>query len=376
MYCKDSKEGFFSIYDYGLLSDTGINIHNIEDPIIWKDTYVPFPSPKGFDLPFDLFSAIFYYLTHYDIYIPHVADIHGRIRKEDTIAFRHNNHKAPVVEYWIHYFVEAINSFYNLNISIHHKYALQPTMDIDHYSLLSNRGILGNFKGKFYAYKYPRAILKKKGWIQGQDPIQIFKYIEEVFPDIQYFLLLKSGYPDSINLIQENFVRKLLQKAGIDSQRTGIHFSYYSTTQNLIDHECIIFRNISGISPKKSRAHFLRYNIPYFQKLDHLCIEEDFSLGYYDISGFITGMSRSYLWYNLLNEEISKLRIQPFSMMDAMYVYYNKVSNAEISRDIEDVKSNIKKVNGVFSILLHNDILSLLQEEILLGETIFINIFS
>lgn len=377
IYGKDSKEGFFSIYDYGLLSETGIKSHNMENPIMWKDTHVPFPSPKGFELPFDIFSAIFYYLTHYDMYIPHVADVHGRIRKEDTIAFRHNNHKAPVVEYWIHYFVDAINTYYHLNISIEHKYSLRPTMDIDHYSLLSHRGVLGNLKGKLYARKYPISILRQKGWINGRDPFQIFNFVEKIIPDLQYFLLLQSGNKDSINLIQDNFIRNLLIDAGIHSERIGIHFSYHSTAKRTMEDECFVLKNISGRSPKISRAHFLRYTeSEYFQNVENLSIEEDFSLGYYDTSGFITGMSRSYLWYNLLNEEISKLRIQPFSMMDAMYVYYNKVSNAEISRDIEDVKSNIKKVNGVFSILLHNDILSLLQEEILLGETIFINIFS
>ncbi len=377
MYCKEFMEGYFSIYDYGILSDKGVNSYNLDNPIMWNDTRIPFPSPRGFDIPFDIFSAIFYYLTHYDMYLPYVADLHGRIRKEDTIAFRHNNHKVPVVEYWIHYFVDAINRYFNLSISIDHKYEIHPTMDIDHYSLLSHRGILGNLKGKFYSYKYPLSILKQKGWIKDSDPFQIFNYLENTYPSFLYFLLLKSGSLDSINVIHDNYIRKILQKAGIDNDRTGIHFSYYSSEENSMADECSRYKNIAGIIPKKSRAHFLRYAIQeYFQTIEILGIEEDYSLGYYDTSGFITGMSRSYQWYNIHKEEISRLRVQPFCMMDATYVYYNKFSISEIAADIAVVKSNIMRVDGVLSVILHNDIITLLQEDIVLGEALFFNIFS
>ncbi len=376
-YSDKADSTSFTIYDYGLLNDDDIKPYNIDDVAIWEDTYIPFLAPPGFRLPFDIFSALFYYLTHYDAYFAYEADIHGRIRKEDTIAFKHNNFKKPVVEYWIKKFVAILNDYFHLNIILPHKYEVNLTMDVDHYSLIQQRGFLGNIKGKIYSRDYPIRLLKKQGWIEDNDPFSIFKYLGKNHPSIQYFLLLQSGTHNSINNIDSKYIQHKFSSSGIDNEKIGIHYSYQSSFSNSFATENAIFYHSFSVYPKKSRAHFLRYFMPqYFQNILQIGIEEDYSLGYYDTIGFITGMSRPYIWYDITQEQITTLKVYPFAMMDATYLYYKNCVKKEIIAEIIELKKNIKEVEGLFTVLLHNDILSQAMEGELFGEVIFFYIFS
>jgi len=376
-YTDNILEGSFTIYDYGLLIDKGLKEYQLSELRQWKDTSISFLAPEGYSLPFDIFSAMFYYLSHYDAYLPHVVDIHGRIQKEDTIAFKHHNHKIPVVEYWIHYFIDTLNLHFLWDIRISHQYSVLPTMDIDHYSLVTHRGFLGNIKGKLFARNYPIDCLQSKGWISGNDPYDIFKYLAQSIPNLQYFVLLNHGKKDSVNRINKEYIKTLFSSAGTMINNIGIHYSYYALDQNLYEAETSFFYSIFNHEAQYSRAHFLKYSLPnYFRQLIDLGISKDFSLGYYDTTGFITGMSRSYIWYDVLEENMTKLLLQPFSMMDATFLYYGVHNLKDINEDISTIKRNICKVNGVYSMILHNDIITSIKEGELLGETLFLNIFS
>ena len=49
---------------------------------------------------FDIFAASFYLLSRYEEFLPHVKDDYGRFLATESIAFKHDFLKQPVVDIW------------------------------------------------------------------------------------------------------------------------------------------------------------------------------------------------------------------------------------------------------------------------------------
>ena len=80
------------------LSDVEVKVQK------WEVTKCFFAVSDNSDLPFDIFSASFYLLSRYEEYLPHVKDEFGRFPASESLAFKKDFIKSPVVDIWAYKF--------------------------------------------------------------------------------------------------------------------------------------------------------------------------------------------------------------------------------------------------------------------------------
>ncbi|MCS7072937.1 MAG: hypothetical protein NZ108_00560 [Bacteroidia bacterium] len=108
-----------------------------------------------------------------------------------------------------------------------------------------------------------------------------------------------------------------------------------------------------------SRQHFLKVKLPETMRELALCgIKEDYSAACYSIAGYKHGTSRSFLWFDLLRNEISTLRIFPSSWMDRTMLRYLKYSPEKAIQNLRLQYQQLQQYGGTQRIILHNDTLS------------------
>ena len=145
-----------------------------------------------------------------------------------------------------------------------------------------------------------------------------------------------------------------------DYASVGIHPSY-----NTIEHPELLkkeIRNLRAVLNKDvtcSRQHFLRIVLPstYRNLIEH-DITDDYSMGYAALPGFRAGICTPFNFYDLDLEIETKLRIHPFAVMDGTLNDYLGLTPADAIDQIKSLIREVKKVDGTFISLWHNESLS------------------
>ena len=107
-----------------------------------------------------------------------------------------------------------------------------------------------------------------------------------------------------------------------------------------------------------SRQHYIRMSLPQsFQELIRCGIDKDFSMGYGSINGFRASVCASFSWYDLQNEKATGLRLYPFCYMDANSFFEQKHSPKEAYTELVQYYDTVKKLNGLFISIWHNNML-------------------
>jgi hypothetical protein len=95
-----------------------------------------------------------------------------------------------------------------------------------------------------------------------------------------------------------------------------------------------------------------------YRRLIELDITDDYTMGYAYRVGFRASICTPFYFYDLDNEQITGLKIHPFAVMDATLKYYMKVQPEQAMSYISPLIKEVKKVNGDFISLWHNESLS------------------
>jgi hypothetical protein len=107
-----------------------------------------------------------------------------------------------------------------------------------------------------------------------------------------------------------------------------------------------------------SRQHYIRFELPStYRKLLALGITDDYSMGYGSINGFRASIASTYFWYDLKNEEKTRLQIHPFCFMDANSFYEQQLSAEAASEELLQYFDAVKSVNGTMITIWHNNFL-------------------
>ena len=86
---------------------------------------------------------------------------------------------------------------------------------------------------------------------------------------------------------------------------------------------------------KLSRQHYLKLKLPEtFRHLEANGIEKDFTMGYYYDYGFRAGTCNSFLFFDLIKNESTNLRLYPFAFMEGTL-------NDVLKMDIEEAKRTV-----------------------------------
>lgn len=362
-----SEEVFGSemfIYSTRLLFEKGIRDQQIS-VIDWQDTKAFFATHPKYYIPFDLFAASFYLLTRYEEYLPHRRDVHGRFDVRDSLAFQKGFLHKPVVDIYVEALKEMLLSAYPKMEFPERKFTFISTVDIDNAWAYKEKGTLRtggallrsllHFEFKEFAERVMVLLSYKK------DPFDTYDYLFAIqqqykFKSIYFFLLGDYGENDkNVSTSRKKF--QSLIKSIADYNEVGIHPSYASNTlTSRIRLEQLRLQKIIKSNVTKSRQHFLKLEFPEtYRNLVECDITDDYTMGYASEPGFRAGTSCTFRYYDLEYECMAPLKIHPFVVMDATLNFYKKIQPAEVMSYVGPLISEIKKLNGTFTILWHNE---------------------
>ncbi len=349
----------FIIKNHSLLFEKNIKEQNIA--CFELNDYKAFFKTANSNFPFDIFAASFYLLSRYEEYLPHEKDMYGRYAHENSLAFKEDFLRLPLINIWISNFSASLkNKFTALNPQ-HLNFKYTPTYDIDIAWSYKSKGILRNIGGFI---KSPSAL--RLAVLSGikKDPFDCYEFLRSLHKEYQmepvYFFLVassRSNYDKNISPYNHNMWRLLKRHAMIYS--VGLHPSWRSNEkEGLLKKEKRILETAGNIQITQSRQHYIKFSLPQtFESLIQVGITDDYSMGYGSINGFRASVASSFIWYNLSAEKASTLRIHPFCFMDANSFYEQKQNAAESFSELMYYYEICKKVKGNFISIFHNNFL-------------------
>lgn len=360
-----ADELFF--YATRLLFEKGIEDQQIS-VFDWQGLKVFFATHPKYVLPFDPFAASFYLVSRYEEYLPHLRDDHDRYQTTESLAFQKNFLNKPLVNNYAILIRELLKQRYPHLQFQERKYRFISTIDIDNAWAYLEKGFMrtvGAYARSIISLDFEDFMQRTRTLTGAQkDPYDTYELQFELqrkykFKAIYFFLLGEYGLNDKNVPVDSRKFRSLI-KSIADYAETGIHPSYGSNTNPLrLRKELNELSKILKREVSKSRQHFLVLKLPEtYRKLIELDITDDYTMGYALQVGFRASICTPFYFYDLDNEQVTSLKIHPFAVMDATLKYYMKVSPAEAMNYILPLIEEVRKVNGDFVSLWHNESLS------------------
>ena len=324
-----------------------------------------FPNNNVCNVGFDIFSAVFYMLSRYEEYLSFTPDKYGRFKAEDSLAFKNNFLQIPIVDNWIEIFKNLLQEKFPSLKFKPSKFEAIVTYDIDVAYKFKARSFKRNagstikdvLRLDFKNIQMRLQTISNK----CKDPWDVYDYLNETITknNLQsiFFFLLGDNSAYDRNLKYDNPVMKNLINQIKSFSEIGIHPSYYSSTQpGKIAIEKERLENISAQTITKSRQHYLKFTLPEtYNSLLSCGITEDYSMGFAQLPGFRAGTCKPFYFYDLKNEKATGLKIYPITCMEASFIYYSKISPAKALVEILNLLKEVKKVDGTFISIWHND---------------------
>ena len=321
---------------------------------------------KDLDLPFDLLAATFYMVSRYEEYLPHHEDAHGRFATEECLSVQAGFHDEPVVDQWALLLRQMLEERYPGTPLPQRQYHFIQTIDIDAAWSYLHKGVFRTVTGLLRdllvrrdlpeVQRRVRVLLRREN-----DPFDTFDYILEQrhrAPDsylIFFALLSDYGQYDKPANYQNPHMRELLQHIN-DYSRVALHPGYYSLERpRNVDIEAQRLEGIIHRPIVRSRYHFLRLQLPEsYRILQHAGFHHDYSMGFADLTGFRAGITSEYPFYDLERDHETELILQPFCVMDTTLQKYMKLTPDEAIVRYKKLIDSVRKVNGTFCCILHN----------------------
>ncbi|HTO15871.1 MAG TPA: polysaccharide deacetylase family protein [Edaphocola sp.] len=352
-----------AIRPHKLIYESGVNSQQLNINR-WKKSTVFFYNQPGALIPFDIFSAIFYMITRYEEYLPHKKDAHGRFDPVSSVASQYSFLQAPIVDEWLLSFKYILEKKFGIFLP-KKEFEFLPTYDVDIAWAYLNKSKKqtwgGAIKDLLYLrirWFYDRLVVAA---LNKADPYDGFKWMEDAqkfynLKPIYFFLLGKKGPYDRNIDPNHPAMNKLIEHTSSHAQ-VGLHPSYNSfNSLERVREERDVLAHIVDKPINHSRQHFLRMRLPQsYHLLLELGIHNDYTMGYGSVNGFRAGTSRSFLWYDLAKEIKTSLRVHPFCFMDSTSINTFGKNKIEAFKEAERLVLAVKKVDGRFVSIFHNN---------------------
>jgi len=359
------KEPF--VHASNLLFEKGIKEQDVAFNI-WGETPVLFYSHPHYEFPFDPFGAAFYLLTRYEEHLPHLRDNYDRYIPNASVAVKKNFIGKPVVDIWAYQVKTYLKKYFpELKLS-KRNYNYISTIDIDNAYAFREKGLprtVGAYLRSLINLRFhdfSQRLRTQLGLMH--DPYDTYAMQLEIqkkyhIETIYFFLLGDYDLNDKNVSASSDRFRSLIKHLA-DYAGTGIHPSYASNEKpEKMKKEIMRLNKILRREVKRSRQHFLKLTFPQtYRTLIENDITDDYTMGYAQITGFRAGTCTAFRFYDLDREEATPLLIHPFAVMDATLKYYMKMSPEESIPHIGKLIEEVKKVDGTFISLWHNESLS------------------
>ncbi len=313
---------------------------------------------------FDLFAWLFYLLSRYEEYQSKDLDSHDRFKSVNSLAYQYGFLELPIVDLWILRLTKKINQKHGVDLWPQKTGRIIPSFDIDMPYAYHKKGVrayLGIFRD-LLTWNIGGFQDRLRYFTSRKDPFDTYQELEKLqngFSQVGVFLLQNNNPPYDLNHLSgsvewQNIIKKISPWATV-----GIHPSYesHSSITTLESEKKALEVHAGQIS--HSRQHFLKFKLPTtYQNLIAIGIKNDHSMLYPDRIGFRASTSVPFLWYDLEREKSTDLLIHPYAIMDVTLRYYMKLSPQAAIQKIDELKKNLKLVNGDFGFLWHNSSMS------------------
>jgi hypothetical protein len=361
IYYGKGSDGYFTIPDAGLLWEQGINQQQV-NPGTWNDLPVFFQTEGSPDLPYDIFSAIFFFISRYEEYYPFTPDKYGRYPATDSVLFKQGILQRPIVDEWINMFTTELNKK-GFNVSLP-SFRFLPTYDIDIAYSYKHKGFIriaggiakGLSVGNFSSIRDRVSVLLGL----GKDPYDAFEWLNKIHLDLNlwpvYFILaaLKNTAYDKNISPDKSSMRQVILDLSSNSL-IGLHPSFFSDQEEVFLAERMVMEGIIGHEINKSRQHYIRLKLPEtYRSLIRRGVKEDFSMGYGTRLGFRAGTGRSFNWFDLGEEKVTSLRIHPFCFMDTTARFEEGLNAKEAFDLLELMKQRLADNSSQLITVFHN----------------------
>jgi hypothetical protein len=208
-------------------------------------------------------------------------------------------------------------------------------------------------------------VIRKK----RQDPFDAYEWMDELHQQsklhpIYFFLVAKENGKYDKNIDVTNVEYQQLVQSIASKYSIGLHPSWASgDIPSLLTKEKATLEGITNQNITSSRQHYIRFELPStYRKLIALGLMNDYSMGYGSINGFRASIATPFYWYDLKNEEATKLLIHPFCFMDANAYYEQKLSAETALEELMQYYEVVKSVNGTLITIWHNNFLGTDEE--------------
>ncbi len=359
-------DGELWIQPHGLLSQINIAPQPI-DGFIWKG-YTAFFKTNG-DIPFDILSAAFYLLTRYEEYLPHSLDNYGRYAHTNSIAYQQNFLHLPLINLWLQELLKLLHTSttnYQLPTT---NFSFTPTYDIDIAYAYNHQPIIKNTAGFFKDFIKGdfEKVMERSNVYSGskQDPFDVYTWLDGLHKQYNlnpiYFFLLaekKKGYDKNLSP-QSNGMQQLIRQHAA-KYSVGIHPSWQSgEDEKLLAKEIETLSIITQKNTTQARQHYIKMKLPQTNRqLISNRITNDYTMGYGSINGFRASYTLPFLWFDVEQNQTTKLTIHPFCFMEANSFFEQKYTAAEAANELQQYYDVVKKVNGHLITIFHNHFLT------------------
>lgn len=353
------------ISPHSLLFETNIKPQEIAVSHLEGIPYF-FKTASKSDIQYDLLASTFYLISRYEEYLPFKADAYGRFSAKESLAYKANFLHLPVVHYWANALKIKIQEQYPDFTFPSGEYKQLNTIDIDVAYAYRGKPFWRHLGGIFKSIvqlNIRELIPRFRYYITQKDPYDTYDYILQFSKDkkiepIFFIQMGKYGTFDK-NIPLKKPLKSLIERLS-KIGKIGIHPSYQSNADSSeLKWE---IQNLEGVLKQKvskSRQHFLKLSFPEtYEKLIANGIEEDYTLGYADQTGFRAGICTSYPFFNLQLDEIRPLLLTPFQIMDGTLKDYLHLTPEEAILRINETKKIVQEVNGTFVSIFHNSSLT------------------
>jgi hypothetical protein len=330
----------------------------------WNEIPTLYPhTGSGFDIPFDIFSAIFFLLSRYEEYCPFEADKHGRYPATESLLFKIGALERPLVDEWIFTFYNLLKHRTDVEISLS-EFQYRPTYDIDiafSYKFKGFARTAGAFakdllQRNFSNFTERAAVV----FSSNQDPYDSFDWLRQLHKQYglrpHYFVLstLSTTAFDK-NIHPEKASMQQLIRSFEGEGSVGLHPSYYSFRKEVFTEEKKILERIVQAEVTQSRQHYIRLQMPQtYRFLTEQRISDDWSMGYGSHLGFRAGTGRTFYWYDFEKEKQSLLKVHPFCFMDSTAHFEGRLTSEEAFSKLNAMTEVLKETKSELVTVFHN----------------------
>jgi len=363
-YSRSDLEGVRVLPSYYLKEESFFKLP-VDSSHDWNEMPIVFET--GGDIPFDLFSAIFFFLSRAEEYNSAETDEHGRFLAQKSWAYRNKVLERPIVDEWIESFKSLLEEKFAEIKFKKHSYQWINTYDIDiayahlyrPFKRLVGGAIKSGMSGDIESVQQRLKVLAGS----ENDPFDTYDYQREVShskssKNIYFFPVgAKSKFDNALALNHPGMIRLIRDLQA--SCEIGLHPSYKSPdSQTILEEELSTLEKVIDEKVSSSRQHFLRLKLPdTYRNLINCQIENDYSMGFPHHVGFRSGTTRGHKFFDLKANRVTDLNIYPLQIMDGTLIDYMQLSPEKAVDKVADIVERTKKVKGNLVTLWHNHIL-------------------